>query len=413
MKRSVAEKEAADFSKLSRFNEAEKPTIAVLPFANLSQDPDQEYFSDGITEDIITELNRFQSLFVIARNSSFVFRGVDVDPVEAGQKLGVQFIVQGSVRKAGGRLRISAQLVDAATAGHLWSERYDRDMTDVFSLQDEIASTVATMVSGHVDIATGIKSERKHPNDINAYDLVCRADRLGHADYSSIEVVRLLKKAVELDPAYAVAHAKLAMFYAYNVFVDGLNSADVAPLVKNHGGLAAQLAPGDAMVHAPLAEGYALIGEHDLAAHHLERTMSINPNAFHSMAHSAQAMALLGDHEEARKLIKEAMLRDPYTSLSFRENMFDINFLAGEYEVALAQLVGWRDSPIHMDLGKAAALALLDRIPEAQEAMRAFETRRPAGWNTSEAVRSYQRMCVKQEDGERWLEGFRLAGLPI
>ncbi len=411
--RLAAESETNGSRTPPRSAQPEKPSIAVLPFANLSMDPEQEYFSDGITEDIITELNRFQSLFVIARNSSFAFRGKDVDPADTAEKLGVQFLVLGSVRKAGDRIRISVQLVDAATARHLWSERYDREMADVFALQDEIAATVATMVSGHVDIATRIKSERKHPKDINAYDLVCRSDWLGYTDYTTTEQERLLEQAIALDPTYAVAHARLATYQAYSVFYLALNSSEIAPIVKKHGGLAAHLAPGDAMVHAPLAEGYALVGEHDLAAHHLERTLSINPNAFQSMAHSAEVIALLGDHAAALKMIREAMLRDPYSSMSFRENMFDICYLAGQYDVALQQFVGWPNPPIHMELAKSAALAQLGRISEARDVVLEFESRRPEDWDIDVVLRNYRRMCALPEDGERWLEGFSKAGLGI
>jgi TolB-like protein len=387
------------------------PAIAVLPFQNLSGDPEQEYFSDGITEDIITELSRFQSLFVISSTSSFAFRGKEIDPVDAGEKLVAGFLVQGSVRKAGSRVRISTQLIDATTAGHLWSDRFDRDMTDIFSLQDEIAATVATMVSGHVDIASRVKSERKQPRDINAYELVCRSDWYGYTDFRSDEVSRLLEQAIKMDPTYAEAHAKFAVHRAFSIFVDALNPGEVIPIVKKHGALAAQLAPGDAMVHAPLAEAYAFLGEHELAAHHLEQSLKLNPNAFRVMAHSAEAAALLGDHRTGLELIEKAMLRDPYNSLSFRENKFDIYFLAGRYEDALVQLVGWPNPPIHMGLAKVAALAQLGRISEAQDAVRELEAKRPEGWDVCEVMRSYHRMCAMPEDGERWLEGFRRAGL--
>lgn len=393
--------------------DSEKPSIAVLPFTNLSDDPEQEYFSNGITEDIITELNRFQSLFVIAGSSSFAFRQEHVDPVYVGRKLGVQFLVQGSVRKAGSRLRISTQLIDAATAGHLWSERYDRNIEDLFSLQDEIASTIATMVSGHVDIASRLMSERKHPKDISAYELVCRSDWYGFIDFRAQEVRRLLKQAIELDPSYATAHAKLAVHEAYTIFIDALNPLEVIPAVKKHAGLAAELAPGDAMVHAPLAEAYAFLGEHELAAHHLEQSLKLNPNSFSVMAHSAEAAALLGDHETGMELIEKAMLRDPYNTLSFRENKFDIYFLAGRYEDTLAQLVGWPNPPLHVRLAKSAVLAQLGRIEEAELAVTEFEASRPEGWDVSEVIRSYCQMCARREDGARWLEGFRKAGLDV
>jgi adenylate cyclase len=144
----------------------DKPSIAVLPFDNMSGDPEQEYFSDGITEDIITELSRFRSLFVIARNSSFAFKGQAIDITEIGKKLGVKFVVEGSVRKAGDRIRITAQLIETSTGNHLWAERYDRDLTDIFAVQDEVAAQIVTMVPGHVDIANRVQAERKPAQDM-------------------------------------------------------------------------------------------------------------------------------------------------------------------------------------------------------------------------------------------------------
>jgi TolB-like protein len=388
-------------------------SIAVLPFSNMSADPEQEYFSDGITEDIITELNRFQPLFVIARNSSFAFKGQAIDVVEVAEKLGVQFVVQGSVRRAGERIRISTQLIEAATGSHLWTQRYDRDIADIFAVQDEVASSIATMVSGHVDIAHRANSERKHPKDVSAYDLVLRSDWASVRDFTSEDVVRLLEQALEIDPTYAEAHAKLAVFHSFRVFVDALSPDAVLGDVKEHAAAAARFAPGDAMVHAPLAEAYMLVGEYELAEHHVRKALSINPNGFLIMAHAAEAKALLGDHKTGIELIERASLNDPYSSMSFRENKFDIYYVAGRYASALEQLVGWPDPPLHVMLAKAAVLAQLGRITEAEAAVRYFESRRPEGWDTAQVIRSYYRMCARPEDGERWLEGFRKAGIGI
>ena len=150
----------------------------MLPFTNMSGDPEQEYFSDGITEDIITELSRFNSLFVIARNSSFTFKGEAVNVTEVGQKLGVAYVVEGSVRKAGNRVRISAQLVEAATGNHLWAERYDRDLEDIFAVQDEVVREIATAVPGQLDVAAMQRVQRKPIENLTAYDLVLRGEHL-------------------------------------------------------------------------------------------------------------------------------------------------------------------------------------------------------------------------------------------
>ena len=200
-----------------------KPSIAVLPFDNMSGDPEQEYFSDGITEDIITELSRFQSLFVIARNSSFAFKGQAIDVVEVAKKLGVQFVVEGSVRKAGERIRITAQLIDASTGSHLWAERYDRNLDDIFEVQDEVASQIVTMVPGHVEISNRVLAERKPTKEINAYDLFLRALNHLNRNYGSREGEQLLKQALEIDPTYSMPHMYLATFYAFSTFTHSLD----------------------------------------------------------------------------------------------------------------------------------------------------------------------------------------------
>ena len=269
------------------------------------------------------------------------------------------------------------------------------------------------MVPGHVDIAKRVQSERKPTNDIGAYDLVLRADGLFYDRYSSMEGVRLLKEALAIDPGYALAHAKLAAHCAYSLFIGGLDIAEASRLTHAHGKAAAQFAPGDSMVHAPLGEAYALIGDHDLAAHHTERALSLNPNGFIVMAHAAEARALLGDHDAGIELINKAMQNDPYNAYGFRENKFDICFLAGRYQEALNQYVGWPDPELHMRLSKAAALAQIDRIAEAEAEVQRFEAERPEAWDTGEILRAYHRMCALPEDGERWLEGFRKAGLKI
>ncbi|MDI3338116.1 hypothetical protein QKW60_17035 [Defluviimonas aestuarii] len=410
----LAEENSADTGPPSPGVEAaEKHGIAVLPFANLSGDPEQQYFSDGITEDINTELNRFGSVFMIASSSSFAFREREVDPIDVGEKLGVRFLVQGSVRRAGNRVRISVQLVDAKTAGHLWSDRYDREVADIFALQDEIAATVATMVAGHVATSNRVESLRKPPNDIDAYDLVRRSDWLYLSDSTTPEIPRLLERAVELDPGFAEAHSKLAAHRAYEAFTKALPLSEVAAEVRRHAAAAARLAKGESDVHVELAKAYALIGEHPSARHHLQQAMALNPNSFVTMVHGAETMTLLGDHRDALELVELAMLRDPFKGFSFREDLFDINFMLGRYEAALEQFVGWPDPAIHMRLSKVAALAHLGRAEEVATALRELEALRPESWDVSVVADNCCRMCARPEDGERWCEGFRKAGIVV
>jgi adenylate cyclase len=388
-------------------------SIAVLPFVNMSGDPEQEYFADGITEDIITELARFNFLFVISRNSSFHYKGQSPNNQEVGRDLGVLYVVEGSVRRAGNRVRITAQLVEAETGNHLWAERYDRNLEDIFAIQDEVVSNIAMMVPGRIETAIRVNPERKPTSDIGAYDLVLQSDWLLHNDYDALEGIRLLEKAIEIDPNFAVAHAKLANHLAYGTFVRCLDLDEAKSLTRKHGEIATSLAPGDAMVHGSLAEAYAMAGEHALASHHAEKAMSLNPNAFHVMAYVAEAKACLGDHDAACALIEKAMRNDPYSAISFREIKVDIYYFAGLYQEAVDQLVGWPNPPLHTELAVAAALAQLGREAEAKAEVRRIATEAPEGWDIVKVARAYQNMCARPKDGERWLEGFRKAGVDI
>ena len=391
----------------------DKPSIAVLPFDNMSGDPEQEYFSDGITEDIITELSRFRSIFVIARNSSFAFKGQSIDVTEIGKKLGVQFVVEGSVRKAGDRIRITAQLIEASTGNHLWAERYDRNLDDIFAVQDEVASQIATMVPGHIDIANRIQSGRKPARDLKAYDLVLRAEKILYQNYGSPEGEHLLKQALEIDPEYARAHSGIAFYYSYSVFAHGLNINEVIESARKHADIALKLDPGDPVIHAALASAYSLLGEHELARYHCDKSIALNPNDFYVVGLAVETKAYLGDYQEAVKWGNRALLSDPYSADMFRESFFDAHYIGGEYQLALDQLVGWNDYPPHIYLAKAAALAQLDRIDEAKETVELLEKFRPEEWNVGDVMRAYERMCANPEHGERWIEGFRKAGLDI
>jgi TolB-like protein len=195
-----------------------KPSIAVLPFENLSGDAEQEYFSDGVTEDIITELSRFRELFVIARNSSFQYRGKQVDLRRIGRELGVQFVVEGSIRVLGTRVRVTAQLIDAMSGNHIWAERYDRNMQDIFALQDELANGVAASVGARVEAAGRARTVRLSSNALKAYDLILRAKAswMQMSRSSNEERRTFLQRAIEVDPTHAQAHA----YCAHTHFLD-------------------------------------------------------------------------------------------------------------------------------------------------------------------------------------------------
>ena len=223
----------------------DKPSVAVLPFTNMSNDSEQEYFSDGITEDIITELSRFRSLFVIARNSAFTFKGQAVDVTEVGRKLGVEYVVEGSVRKAGNRVRITAQLVEAASGNHLWAERYDRELEDIFAVQDEVVREIAVAVPGQLDVAAQQRVQRRPAENLTAYDLVLRGEYLRYQDWGSREAVALFEKAIEIDPQCARAYGHLANWHAYSTFAHFAPADEARELTRSFAERAVQIAPND------------------------------------------------------------------------------------------------------------------------------------------------------------------------
>ncbi|MFQ5954960.1 MAG: adenylate/guanylate cyclase domain-containing protein, partial [Kiloniellales bacterium] len=187
----------------------DKPSIAVLPFLNMSGDPEQEYFSDGLSEDIITELSRFRHLFVISRNSAFVYKGKSTKARDVAKDLGVQYVVEGSVRKAGNRVRVTAQLIEAEADRHVWAERYDRDLEDIFAVQDEITTAIVATLPGRIEAASQERAERKLPENLAAHEFVMAGKTLHHRSNpkDNEEALRLLDRAIELDPKYAHAHA--------------------------------------------------------------------------------------------------------------------------------------------------------------------------------------------------------------
>jgi adenylate cyclase len=350
---------------------------------------------------------------VIARNSTFAFKGQAIDVVEVAKKLGVQFVVEGSVRKAGERIRITAQLIDASTGSHLWAERYDRNLDDIFEVQDEVASQIVTMVPGHVEIAGRVQAERKPTQDMNAYDLMLRAMSKMYRHVPSVEVEQLLKQALEIDPEYAFVHGQLAVVYANRVFEYGILSDENSTLAVRHIEEALKLDSSNSTVQAFAAETYLYSGKHDLAEYHMDKAIVLNPNDFIVMADAGMVKAYQGDYDGAVIWINKATQNDPYSADAYREAYFEAHFLGGQYERALEQLVGWRSPPVGNYLDKAAALALLGRTEEAHEAVRQFELVRPEGWDMVDYVRAVTRMCARPEDAERWLEGYRKAGLEV
>jgi adenylate cyclase len=319
-----------------------QPSIAVLPFANLSADPSQEFFADGLTEDILTGLSRFRDLFVISRNSTFRYKGKSVDVPTVARELGVHFVLEGSVRRAGDRVRVTAQLIDAATDRHVWAERYDRSLEDIFEIQDELTSSIVATLPGRVEAATRDRVKRKAPENLVAYECVLAGKLLHHRSSKSdnAEALRLLERAIAFEPDYAHAHAwkacTLGQSYVYGWYED--REATLRQIVEELQ-LALALDENDSDVHRILAAvNLAAHHDHDKAFYHQERALTLNPNDDLIVVQQGEILTWLGRPEEGIEWIQKAMRLNPYHPERFWSHLARACFTARRYEDAIKAL---------------------------------------------------------------------------
>jgi adenylate cyclase len=315
-----------------------KPTVAVLPFANMSGDPEQEFFVDGLTEDIITELSRRHEIFVISRNSTFVYKGQAVNIREVAKTLGAQYLAEGSVRKAGERIRITVQLIDTASDSHIWAEKYDRKLDDIFEIQDEVTSAIVATLPGRVEAAQHDQLARKTPANMAAYECVLAAKVLHHrSNRDDIqEALKLINRALELDPDYAHAHAWrgciLAQTWVYGWCEDkDARWAEVVAAVER----AFSLDDNDADVHRVLAA--INISREDLtkARYHQERALALNPNYDLVVVQMGELLTWLGNPEEGIEWIHKAMRLNPHHPERFWSHLGKAHFTAHQYAEAI------------------------------------------------------------------------------
>jgi adenylate cyclase len=392
--------------------ETKLPSVAILPFANMSGDPEQRWFSDGITEDIITELSRFRQLKVVARNSSFRYRDLDVDIRRVGRELGVDYVVEGSVRRLGKRLRITAQLIDASTGNHLWAERFDRDESEIFAVQDQLVRTIVATLVGRLQAAGAEGARRKPPASLAAYECVLRADALPLIGDSAIEAEAeaLYEQAIKLDPTYARAYALLANVLRLKWDYGASGDPSLLDRAFELARKAVPLDENDGMCHGILGFVHLARYDYDLAEHHYQKARSLNPNSGTLSATTGVLYTYLGRPEEALDLFREARNIDPFFNPSWYWSALGAaHFVARQYPEAISAIT--RSSVMHhwFHAYLAAAYAYAGQPEQAQR--HAAEVRRLLpGFSVSR--HASREPFKRRSDLDHLMDGMRLAGLP-
>jgi TolB-like protein/cytochrome c-type biogenesis protein CcmH/NrfG len=393
----------------------DRPAIAVLPFTNMSGEPEQEYFSDGISEDIITALSKLRWFFVIARNSSFIYKSKSVHLRHIADELGVGYVVEGSVRKEGERVRITAQLNDVATGSHLWAERYDRDLADVFEVQDEITQAIVAAIEPQLYAAEGFRARRKAPDNMEAWDLVMRA--LSHywrvTRQDNLAAQALLEEAIGIDPNYGQALGVLAASHILGAHMGWEDMAAAAPVAERAAFAAIRADSEDPWAHYALGSVCLFNRRFDDSIAEYDLALRLNPNFALARAYYGRALTFCGLWEEGDREARHALRlspRDPFAARYCGVAAF-ARFIGRDYDGAIQlsrdalrqrhDLVG-----AHRVLTAAAGMSGLTDVAAA-----ALQELRRAQPNISLAWIATQMPIKRDVDREHYLEGFRRAGL--
>jgi adenylate cyclase len=390
-------------------------SIAVLPFANMSGDPEQEYFADGISEDIITALSKLPQLFVIARNSSFTFKGRHVLVTEVARSLGVSHVLEGSVRKSGSRIRITAQLIDASTCGHVWAERFDRDLTDIFAVQDDVTAKIVSALSLNLNTGDLRRIATARTDNIEAYDCYLRGRALWQrlAKEPNTQARALLERAVELDPKFASAHAFLSLVHNF----DYINAWSASPSESRESSRASairavSLDDADPGALTVMADVHLWDRHHDDAIREANRALALDPNYPGVHGILGQALLYSGRSEEALGCFDRALALDPFFPDAYLQFQAQAVYQLGRYPEAAALLKRRILRNPDTDTSRvwlAAAYGQMGQFEEAREAWREARRINPAySLEHRRKVLPYR----NPEDFEKVIDGLRRAGLP-
>ena len=391
----------------------DKPSIAVLPFQNMSGDPEQEYFADGMVEDIITALSRFKSLFVIARNSSFTYKGRAVDIKQVGRELGVRYVLEGSVRKGGNRMRITAQLIDATSGAHVWADRYDRDPSDIFAVQDEITASVAGIIEPALADAEQQRVLRKPPDSLDAWEAYQRG--LWHFNRYSPEenktALNFFRQAIALDPNFAPGHYGCALALQWEIWHFSTRPfSEVQGPARAEAQIAVSLDDKDAMAHAILAHMMMWNSEWEAAIAEARTAIALNPNSAFVISMLGCVLGYGGHREEALTRLQQAMRASPHDPLTWLWTIWtaSIQVFSRDFDAAIQtyqQLFRLRPGFSQAQVGFAICLSHLGRIDEARQVLKRARQQ-------SQDPRYQGAPWLRPEDNALRLEGIRLAEMP-
>ncbi|MBI2736104.1 MAG: winged helix-turn-helix domain-containing protein [Rhodospirillales bacterium] len=393
----------------------ERPAIAVLPFDNMSGESQQEYFSDGISEDIITALSKLRWFFVAARNSSFIYKGKAVNIKQVGQELGVNYVVEGSVRKLGDRVRITAQLNDVTTGSHIWAERYDRNLADVFAVQDEITEAIVAAVEPQIYAAENFRARRKPPDRLDAWELVMRA--LSHywrvTRQDNLIAQELLEKAVAIDPNYGQALGLLATSHTFSVHMGWADKAIVAPIAERVALAAIKADAEDPWAHHALGCTHLFARRFDDAVAEFELALRLNPNFSLAQCYFCVSLAYSGRWQEAEEAAARALRfspRDPLSALYHGAASY-AQFVGRNYDNAMQaarESIRLRGDFAGAHRVLVAAAGMAGQTAVAAAALQ--ELRRVQPDVSLEWIATAMPIRL-DADREHYLEGFRRAGL--
>ena len=393
----------------------DKPSVAVLPFTNMSGDPEQEFVSDGIAEDVITALSHYPSLFVIARNSSFTYKGRAVDVKQVGRELGVRYVLEGSVRKAGNRIRVTAQLIEAGTSNHVWAERYDRDLADIFAVQDELTEALTTALAPAIADAELRRAMRKPPGSLDAWAAYQRG--LWHLSKATADddatAEKFFKQAIDLDPTFSGGYGALALYQLQAAAL--YQKLDLSTAQRSAEALARRavaLDGADAEARSCLGWALQARGEADGALAEIERALSMSPNLAIAHGHRGATLIFAGRPKEGLTALETCIRldpRDPYLAVRLLHIACGLYFCS-EYEASIEAskrlIRSYPDFPM-IYRWSAAALGQLGRPAEAKEALEKAVSRTPAAFDMYVRNRA---PWFRPEDHAHLVEGLRKAG---